>query len=161
MDVLRTTWLCRFHLPEVMEIERTSFDMPWTERELMRVLRGKKVVGRVVVGLDDAVRGFYVVDLQRRWIDLLNIAVHPDYRRRGIGTIMVENLASKINPLHPRLGVATNVSDKNLTGHLFFRALGFRATGVIQDAYDEIPGDAYHFELRVKSAAHRDPLLRG
>ena len=44
------------------------------------------------------------------------------------------------------------VSEMNLPAHLFFKAVGFRATRIIQDFYEDCDDDAYQFQLRYSDA---------
>jgi ribosomal-protein-alanine N-acetyltransferase len=74
-------------LDEVLQIERSSFPTPWSrslfERELStpfaRSFVGKEFRGEKILGY----LCFWLVD---REAHILNLAVHPDYRNRGIGT---------------------------------------------------------------------------
>jgi len=77
-----------------------------------------------------------------------NFAVHPDYRRCGIGTAMVEKLKSKLSPIK-RTSLALDVRESNLDAQLFFRHHGFKAVKVIREAYEDTDEDAYRFAYKI------------
>ena len=71
-------------LPQIQRIEQQSFSMPWTEMMLRIQLQPESHIfltaetGGVIAGY---VGLMYVLD--EGYIS--NVAVHPDYRRRGAG----------------------------------------------------------------------------
>ena len=138
-------WLIRRDLPAVLRIEDASFREPWTEDEFVRSLRLRGVVG-VVAEHQDVVISYMIYELLRDSIHLLSIAVHPDFRRQGVGTTMLAKLASKME--YQRRGkITTLASEINLDAQVFLRDYGFRATEVVKDYYH--PGeDAYFFVYR-------------
>lgn len=76
-------------LPEVLAIERASFKGPWSrasfEAEMEKAYAGLKVA-RLMPG--DRVRpvlGYVCFWLVADELQITNIAVHPEYRKRGIG----------------------------------------------------------------------------
>lgn len=40
-------WLIRRDMPEVMEIEKRSYEFPWTEEEFLTCLRQRNCIGTV------------------------------------------------------------------------------------------------------------------
>ena len=138
-------WLVRKDLPAVLRIEDASFREPWTEDEFVQSLRLRNVIG-MVAEHQDMVIGYMIYELHRDSIHLLSIAVHPDFRRQGVGTAMLAKLASKME--YQRRGkITTLASEINLDAQIFLRKYGFLATEVVKDYYH--PGeDAYFFVYR-------------
>ena len=59
---------------------------------------------------------------------------------------MVKKLVSKLS--HQRRNrIMLEVRETNLAAQLFFRSLGFRATSVLRDFYDDSVEDAYLMQL--------------
>jgi ribosomal-protein-alanine N-acetyltransferase len=73
---------------------------------------------------------------------VLNFAVLRSHRRLGIGTQMMEKLIGKLTP-DRRGRIQLEVRETNLAAQLFFRSLGFRATTVLKDFYQDSTEDAY------------------
>lgn len=76
-------WMIRRDMPEVMAIERATFPQPWTDDDFTERLRQRSIIGMVAISTtyDESVLGFMVYDLCKHRIELLNFAVHPDFRR--------------------------------------------------------------------------------
>lgn len=158
-------WMIRRNMPDVLEIEELSFPYPWLEEDFIRVLRCRNVIGmcaivpsteerdladRLKYKPGDPVVGFMLYELHRRHIELLSIAVHPDWRRRDVAAQMIDKLKGKLH--HERRNrIIADVSEGNLDAQLFFRDIGFRATDVLRDHYieQEIEGDAYRLQYRL------------
>lgn len=145
-------WMIRRDMPEVLDIEQLSFgDDAWGEDDFIRALRRRTVIG-MVAEHDERIVGFMVYDLPKNQIDVWNFAVHPAWRRRGFGRAMIDKLMGKLIPQR-RNRIRLEIRDSNLDAQLFFRENGFKATGVIRDAFDYCDDDAYVFERRVEEKA--------
>lgn len=153
-------WMLRRDMEEILAIERASFRVPWIEEDFRKMLGARDVVGQVAEGLgepESPVIGYVVYRLSPDGIELLNLAVHPEHRRRGIGRAIVGKLRDKLHTQRrPRLAV--EVEDRNLAGHLFFRACGLRAICVVRGRYGE--SDAYRFVVGCTQRGG-DGLLHG
>jgi ribosomal-protein-alanine N-acetyltransferase len=138
-------WLIRRDMPEVLPIERASFEFPWSENDFINALRQRNIIG-MVAELDEVVVGYMIYELHPNRIYLWSLAVHPEFRRQGVGSALIEKLVSKLYQKRSRINV--EVRETNLDAQLFFRGSGFRAVGVIRDRYPETTEDAYLFVYR-------------
>jgi len=123
-------------LPEVMEIERLSFSSPWSQglflHELkvpfsrVRVARrahdGRKLVGYVC---------WWVVGPE---VHLLNLAVHPDCRRGGIGRVLLQLVLDDART-HNAESVSLEVQRDNVAAQNLYRLHGFNQNGVRRHYY--------------------------
>lgn len=136
-------WMIRRDMARVLEIESGSFPHPWTEDDFICCLRQRNCIG-MVAEEGEEIMGFMIYELQKNALVLLNFAVDPRYRYRGIGRAMIENLIDKLK--HQRRSYLTlHVSDENLGTHLFLRRMGFRAIQVERDFFESPVQDAYKF----------------
>ena len=129
-------------LDDVMEIERDSFSMPWSrwmfERELVDRERSHFLVARdgaQVVGYV----GFWMVLDEAH---IVTIAVRNDFRRRGVGTML---LASALS-LAVRMGAdraTLEVRITNLAAQELYRKFGFGIVAVRKNFYSDTGEDAY------------------
>lgn len=158
MDGLHIRWMIRRDMPKVMAIEESSFEFPWDENMFVRVLRQRNIVS-LVAEVDEIIVGYVVHEFHKNRLHVINFAVHPHFRRLGVGSAIVRKLVSKLS-FERRNRIILEIRESNLGAHLFFRHLGFRAISVLRDFYDDTDEDAYLFQLRmVDYAAHRDALL--
>jgi len=137
-------WLIRRDMAEVLEIEESCYPFPWTRDDFIQNLRRRNCIG-MVAEHDEHVVGFMIYDLKRSGLELLNFAVHPNIRRCGVGEQMVEQMVEKLNP-ERRTSIVVTVSEYNLDAQLFFRDMGFLATGKVE-RYDN--GDAYEMVYHI------------
>lgn len=135
--------MIRRDIPMVLDIENESFPFPWSEDKLIQCLRQRNCIG-MVSEVDDQIVGFFVYELFKTRLNILNFAVRSEHRRAGIGTAMVRKLQSKLSH-ERRCRITLCISESNLEGQLFFRSQGFRAFAVTKDFY-ECRQDAYEME---------------
>ncbi len=141
-------WMIRRDMPEVLATEKASFEFPWLEEDFIRCLRQRNCIG-MVAEHDDRVVGFMIYELHKARIHVLNLAVAPTYRRRGVGSQMVAKLVAKLS-LQRRSRVVLEVRETNLAAQLFFRENGFRAVSVMRGFYADTPEDAYVMQYRYR-----------
>jgi ribosomal-protein-alanine N-acetyltransferase len=142
-------WMIRRDMPEVLTIEASSFEFPWVEEDFIRCLRQRNCIG-MVAEHDDQVVGFMIYELNKNRIQVLNFAVAPDFRRRGVGTQMVAKLIGKLSAQR-RTRILLEVRETNLAAQLFFRTIGFRAVSVLRNFYEDTPEDAYLMQYRYEA----------
>src|SRR5271157_3236611 len=123
-------WMIRRDMPEVLQIEQESFDYSWTEEDFLRCLRQRNCIG-MVAECGDRVVGFMIYELHKTKLHILNFAVHPAWRRRGVGENMVAKLVGKLSN-HRRTRITLEVRETNLEAQLFFRAQEFKAVRVLR-----------------------------
>ena len=141
-------WMISRDMAEVLEIERLSFEYPWSEDEFKKTLRTRNCIGMVAVDTKTyAVVGYMVYELAKNSIRLLNFAVAGHARKRGVGRMLMAKLTGKLSPQR-RSRVSADVRERNLDAQLFMRACGFVATCVKRDFYEETQEDAFHFVYR-------------
>lgn len=125
--------LARADLPAILDIERLSFPKPWSRALFEREL--STPFARVVV----AVVGNRVVGYCCRWrvsdeVHLLNVAVHPSWRGRGIGRKLVEEVIAEARATGGQV-IYLEVREGNSVARRLYRGLGFRELGLRRNYY--------------------------
>lgn len=143
-------WLIRRDMPEVLKIERESFEFPWTDEDFMCCLRQRNCIG-MVAEYDHQIVGFMVYELHKARLHILNFAVAGEYRRMGVGTQMVLRLVDKLSQQR-RQEIVLEVRERNLDAQLFFRTQSFRAISVLRQHYEDTEEDAYIMRFRLDAA---------
>lgn len=147
----KISWMLGRDLPDVMSIEAASFDFPWAEEEIRGHLRQYNCIGMVATADSNQQRkvilGFMIYELQKTTLEILDFAVHPHYRRMGVGTAMVDKLKGKLSS-YRRTHIHVCTRETNLDAQLFFRSQGFVAHTVLREHYGDTGEDAYRFAVR-------------
>lgn len=136
-------WLIRRDMPEVLEIERQSFEFAWSDEDFLDALRQRNCIG-MVAERGDKIVGFMIYELLKTQLHVLNFAVAPKSRRSRVGTEMLDNLKAKLHQQR-RTEIRCEVRETNLAAQRFLRESGFMATNIIRGHYEETSDDAYVF----------------
>lgn len=128
------------HVSQIAELEKLCFNDPWSEKSIASELDNR--LSCWLVALDgDTVVGYVGSQTVLGETDMMNIAVHPDYRNKGIATDLIEGLIETLTKqgshslmLEVR---ATNEPAKNL-----YNKLGFEAVGIRKNYYRNPKEDA-------------------
>src|SRR5687768_17082761 len=99
-------------LAQLLEIEEMSYEFPWTLKDF----RYAPMMTLVIEANEDIIGYICFVD-NGFDKEVLNIAVHPAFRRRGYGT---ELLLTVIKCLGLYEGVGLQVPEGNKAAHCFF-----------------------------------------
>jgi ribosomal-protein-alanine N-acetyltransferase len=134
-------WMIRRDMPEVLQTEQLSFEYAWTEEDFLRCLRQRNCIG-MVAEQGEKVVGFMIYELHKAKLHILNFAVHPSWRRSGVGNQMVLKLISKLSS-HRRTRITLEVRETNLPAQLFFQKQGFKAVRVLRSYYEDSGEDAF------------------
>lgn len=140
-------WLIRRDMPEVLDIERSSFEFAWTEEHFLEYLRQRNCIG-MVAEHNQTIVGFMIYELHKSRLRILNFAVAPESRRHGVGSQMVQRLVDKLAQQR-REEIELEVRETNLAAQLFFRNHHFRAIEVMRGFYDDSTEDAYRMRYRI------------
>lgn len=126
----------------VIEIEQQCFGRrAWSESRYRSVMRSRSMLCMVaeintwdsrIGGARSAVTGHMVFEQQNRRIGLMRIAVGWSFQRRGIGTLMINRLKSRLS-CRGRHTIEIEVPETFLDAQLFLRASDFVAVGMDRD----------------------------
>jgi len=144
-------WMIRRDMEQVLDIEQTAFEFPWSEEDFISCLRRRNCIG-MVAERGERVLGFMIYELHKTRLHLLNFAVARASRRTGVGSQMVDKLIGKLSSQR-RTRLSLEVRETNLDAQLFFKGAGFRATSVLRDFYDDSPEDAYLMQYHHRAVA--------
>lgn len=125
-------------LPAVISIERRSFPSPWSLA--MFVLELSKPSGICLAATEnDRLVGYLVCSRYDRVWHLMNVAVVPERRRRGIASRMIRRL---LEESAGELPVTLEVRVSNREAIAMYEGLGFRSSGVRPRYYQDNGEDA-------------------
>ena len=147
-------WMTRRDFPAILAIEAASSESPWGEDDFIRPLRERNVIG-AIAERGDEVLGFMVYRLHPSHVELINLAIAPGHRRRGVGRQMVAKLVGKLS-ITGRTSIRLHIRESLLAAQLFCRAEGFRATRVDREWCDDTGEDAYAMRYDLDGFAPED-----
>jgi [ribosomal protein S18]-alanine N-acetyltransferase len=125
-------------LPSVISIERRSFPTPWSLA--MFVLELSKPSGICLAAEDsEGLVGYLVCARYDDVWHLMNVAVHPERRRRGIATELIERLFEEAGA-DARFTLEVRVS--NSPAIEMYHRFGFRSAGRRRRYYHDNGEDA-------------------
>lgn len=125
-------------LPAVISIERRSFPTPWSLA--MFVLELSKPSGICLAATEeDMVLGYLICSRYADIWHLMNVAVSPDRRRRGLATRLITQL---IEETGGELPITLEVRVSNTDAISMYERLGFRSAGVRPRYYQDNGEDA-------------------
>jgi ribosomal-protein-alanine N-acetyltransferase len=138
-DELHIRRLTFADLQQLIAIERRAFPTPWSLAmfvlELSKstgwclaAMRGNKMLGYIVCSRYDTV-----------W-HILNVAVDPIHRRKGIATALLIDLIARIDDVEARYTL--EVRESNVGAIALYERYGFRAAGRRRRYYQDNGEDA-------------------
>lgn len=128
-------------LPAIMEIERLSFSDPWSEVSFEDELTSNDLAYYIVSLVDGKITGYAGMWVVLDEAQLTNVALHPDYRGKGMG----KEILSYMIELAKQLGAAKmtlEVRKSNQIAQHMYRNLGFTVIGTRKNYYPDNGEDA-------------------
>lgn len=117
-------------LPRVMEIEQAAFAQPWTEDLVRRELAHEfSTVLLATDGPEGPVAGFAIAWLVHDELHVLNVAVAPEARRRGVGRAVLEEIEGRGWAQGARVAML-EVRRGNAPAIALYRSHGYREVGL-------------------------------
>ena len=138
----------RDDLDALVGLERRSYPHPWTranfEGELAASERGRLLVLREAALRSDperGIRGYCALQVYAGEMHLLNLAVAPEWRMRGLGRFLLR-LARDMGARRGAREAWLEVRASNLPALALYRYLGFSETGRRKGYYSRPREDA-------------------
>ena len=127
-------------LDEIMEIEELSFTTPWSRYAFIHEMEFPSSVFKVIRigGRLVGYGGFWHIEDKAH---ISNVAIHPEYRRKGLGKKLLAHLLELA--VERRATKATlEVRPSNIAAQRLYGSFGFEVIAVKQDYYTDEGEDA-------------------
>ena len=128
------------HVAQIAELEQLCFTDPWSESSISAELESKLSLWLVAME-GERVVGYVGSQTVLGWTDMMNIAVHPDFRRRGIGEGLVAALEEELKKQGSQQ-LTLEVRASNESAKALYSKLGFREVGIRKNYYHKPREDA-------------------
>ena len=115
------------HVEQIAALEKQYFSAPWDARSVSSELTNDLALW--LVALDgNTVAGYIGSQTVLGETDMMNVAVHPDYLRRGIGQALVTELIARLKAIGSHC-LTLEVRVSNLPAQAMYEKLGFVTVG--------------------------------
>ena len=135
---------------DILEIERTSFPLPWDSNSFSMEV-GRSISHLWVSVTDEVLVGYICFWIFANEIHLMNVAVHPEWREKGLG----EGLLCKMIEVGVCRGAKSawlEVRPSNLAAISLYEKAGFNEVGLRPRYYKETNEDAIIMSLHLLNA---------
>ena len=139
-DDLRFRPMTTADMDEIMVIERTSYRFPWSMGFFLQELQ-VACARSIIAESNGRIIGYVLYWLLPGVIDIHNIAVHVDFRRRGVGRALLGKVISEAKR-QSITRVTLEVRKSNLPAQKLYGSVGFGSTGVRKNYYSDDGEDA-------------------
>jgi ribosomal-protein-alanine N-acetyltransferase len=139
-------------LPMVVAIENVSFSNPWSEETFRGELQNRPISHPLVIlaGPSARVVGYVIYWQIQQDVQVNNIAVHPDFRGRGIGEAALR-AALALAVAAGAAFVTMEVRPSNAPALSLYRKMGFQVLGIRPGYYTNPNEDAYVMGLSLSN----------
>lgn len=147
---VRVRWRVRRDMDKMLEI--VDLSPPHTEMpkdELLKLLQQHDAIS-IVADLNNEVVGYMVYTINNSGIKLLTINVHPDHRRRSVGTQLMVNMIHKVSTYYRDKSVSAIVRESNLPVLQFLKNIGFKATSIKREHFADTGEDGFKMSYSVE-----------
>ena len=115
------------HVKAVADLEKLCFSAPWSENAVRSELTNPLSLWLVAVD-GESVAGYVGSQSVMGESDMMNLAVHPDYRRQGVAEMLVETLIEHLMK-NDVTCLTLEVRVSNSPAIALYQKLGFREVG--------------------------------
>ena len=128
------------HVKAVAELEKICFSDPWSENSVASELKNKLALWLVAED-EGRVAGYIGSQTCTDESDVMNVAVHPDFRRQGIGERLILDLIDQLNQ-RGNHSLTLEVRASNVSAIALYRKLGSEQVGLRKNYYRNPKEDA-------------------
>ena len=128
------------HVAPIAELEKICFSDPWSEKSIASEL-DNKLAFWLVATEGERVAGYIGSQTVMDETDMMNVAVHPDFRRQGIAEALVNGLVEHLKTVGSRC-LTLEVRASNTPAIDLYEKLGFSEIGRRRNYYRNPREDA-------------------
>ena len=128
------------HVAQIAQLEKICFSDPWSERSVASELENKLSCWLVAME-GEQVAGYIGSQTVCGETDMMNVAVHPDHRRKGIAEALILALIAELKTMESHC-LTLEVRASNAPAIALYEKLGFSEIGRRKNYYRNPREDA-------------------
>ena len=128
------------HVPQVAALEKECFSDPWSQRSVASELENPLALW-LVWEEDGQVLGYVGSQTVLDETDMMNVAVHPDFRRQGVARALILALTEELKNRGSHC-LTLEVRASNDPARALYESLGFALAGTRRNYYHNPKEDA-------------------
>ena len=128
------------HVAQIAQLEKICFSAPWSEKSIDSELQNKLALWLVAME-EETVAGYIGSQTVMDETDMMNAAVHPDFRRQGIAEALVNTLVEQLKEMGSHC-LTLEVRASNTPAIALYEKLGFSEIGRRRNYYRNPREDA-------------------
>lgn len=123
MQKIQITKMCKDDLPDIYEICKNSFPIPWEfasfENELSNIL-----ATYLVAKIENTIVGYIGLWFIMDECQIVTLAIHEDYRRLGIASLLLDKMLKECKK-HGTTYISLDVRASNIAAQKLYTKYGF------------------------------------
>ena len=127
------TKMCECHVAQVAELEKICFSDPWSEKSVASELNNPLALW-LVAEEDGVVLGYIGSQSVPPESDVMNVAVHPEHRRKGIAQLLILALCDALK-VAGNTSLTLEVRASNTPAIALYERFGFAVDGIRKNYY--------------------------
>jgi ribosomal-protein-alanine N-acetyltransferase len=128
-------------IDQIVDIENVSFPSPWPKQIFEREIEAPNSYKRVI-RFSGSVVAYIVTWTIHDEVHILNIAVHPDFRKIGLGEMLLRDCLGFSSKQGLKI-VVLEVRTSNNSAIKLYEKIGFKTLRVRKKYYSDTGEDAY------------------
>ena len=128
-------------IPQILEIEASSFSVPWSEKSFIDALESEKITLCAAIDEIGAICGFVCFLIIDTEAELLNIAVSVKERKKGIASALLEYMMGVMVSSNVEK-IFLEVRESNIPARYLYEKYGFDIIGKRRKYYSNPTEDA-------------------
>lgn len=136
---------------EVENIEKMSFSSPWTSRLFYLEIKKKSFASYWILEFEKKIAGYGGYWKIGDEAHLITFAVHPSYRRRGLGKILLSHIMEEVRKKGIKRATL-EVRKSNYPAQALYEGFGFKKVAIRPHYYHDTNEDAFVYWKSLEQA---------
>lgn len=135
---------------DVVRIENTSFKTPWPRQIFLSEINKARAYCRIAIDKNGRTAGYCISNIIYDELHILKVAVDKQYRRKGIGRLLIEDTIVFHRPGGAK-SVMLEVRVSNTSAISLYNKMGFNPVRVRKNYYQTTNEDALVMAMELES----------
>jgi len=136
---------------DLIDLECLCFEYHWTQEQFLLGL-GRKAFRVLGIRAADRLAGYIAFSLIEDEMEILNLAVHPDFRRKGMAASLLDS-AFEMCIKNKIAKSFLDVKESNTAALTLYKKYGYKQIGVRKKYYPDTKEDALLFRYDFKQGS--------